>query len=44
MRCTDGTIGSALRNDYTVKVKYLHKSDTGLRFPILREIVDNTKP
>jgi len=35
MKCSDGTIATKLKKTYTAKVKFLYKSDTGLRFPIL---------
>jgi len=38
IKCQDGTIGTAIKNHYTAKIKYLSKTDTGLRFPILREL------
>ena len=35
MTCSDGTLAVKLKKTYTAKVKFLHKSETGLRFPIL---------
>jgi len=39
LTCSDGTIAVKLKKTYTAKVKFLHKSETGLRFPILHELV-----
>jgi len=38
MVCADGTLATRIKNKLTAKVKYLHKSETGLRFPILRDL------
>lgn len=39
IKCADGTIGTGISKHYKAKIKYLNKSDTGLRFPILRELI-----
>ena len=38
MTCSDGTMAVKLQKTYTAKVKFLHKSESGLRFPILHEL------
>jgi len=38
MTCSDGSIATVLQKTYTAKVKFLHKSESGLRFPILHEL------
>jgi ATP-dependent DNA ligase len=38
IECSDGTLAVKLKKTYTAKVKFLHKSQSGLRFPILHEL------
>jgi len=38
LHANDGSLGFRLKKTYKAKVKYLHKSNDGLRFPILRDL------
>lgn len=38
MTCSDGTLAVKLKKTYIAKVKFLHKSESGLRFPILHAL------
>ena len=38
MTCADGTLATRITKHYKAKVKFLHKSASGLRFPILHQL------
>jgi ATP-dependent DNA ligase len=38
LKCSDGTLAIKLKKTYKAKIKFLSKSETGLRFPILHEL------